>query len=162
MPVRLRFRWLLIGLLLSVAGGCEARPKDNALHGQITSIYAEHAVLIVKHDDIQGFMPAMTMPYDVTDPSLITGLVAGDIIDATLNVYGPEFPSSRRSRASVTRRSTWIRHDRSWMFCSRAMSFPTTRCRIYTAGRGGSPTGGTRQSPSRSCTRGVQCPTSVR
>jgi len=92
MPVRLRFRWLLIGLLLSVAGGCEARPKQYALHGQITSIYAEHAVLIVKHDDIQGFMPAMTMPYDVTEPSLITGLVAGDIIDATLNVYGSGVP----------------------------------------------------------------------
>ena len=49
-------------------------------------------VLIIKHDDIQGFMPAMTMPYEVTDRSLIVGLAAGDIIDATLNVYGSGVP----------------------------------------------------------------------
>ena len=98
MAVRLRFRGLLILVLVAGLGGCGARPKQYALHGQITSIYAEHAVLIIKHDDIQGFMPAMTMPYEVTDRSLINGLVAGDIIDATLNVYGSGVPKLSQIR----------------------------------------------------------------
>ena len=42
--------------------------------------------ILVKHEDIPGFMPAMTMPYAVKDAALIRDRVAGDLITATLRV----------------------------------------------------------------------------
>jgi protein SCO1/2 len=45
--------------------------------------------VLVKHDDIPGFMPAMTMPYVVNDAALIRERVPGDLITATL-VVGSE------------------------------------------------------------------------
>jgi protein SCO1/2 len=40
----------------------------------------------VKHGDIPGFMPAMTMPYKVGDPKLLADKQPGDLITATLVV----------------------------------------------------------------------------
>jgi protein SCO1/2 len=62
------------------------------VHGQVIAIDAAHSVITIKHDDIQGFMPAMTMPYNVTDPAILRGLTSGDIIDATLLVFGSGVP----------------------------------------------------------------------
>ncbi|MEO7157072.1 MAG: SCO family protein, partial [Vicinamibacterales bacterium] len=42
--------------------------------------------VLVKHEDIPGFMPAMTMPYAVKDPAIIKDRAAGDVITATLEV----------------------------------------------------------------------------
>lgn len=42
--------------------------------------------VLVKHDDIPGFMPAMTMPYAVKDAALLEGRAPGDLITATLVV----------------------------------------------------------------------------
>lgn len=42
--------------------------------------------MTVQHEDIPGFMPAMTMGYRVKDAKLIEGLSPGDLITATLNV----------------------------------------------------------------------------
>ncbi len=73
-------------LALSVACA-PAQPKNTyTLHGQILSIDAPHKTLNVKHGDIKGLMPAMTMPYTVRNEALLTGLAAGDLIDATLVV----------------------------------------------------------------------------
>ncbi len=46
--------------------------------------------LTVKHGDIPGFMPAMTMAYRVKDPKLLDGLSRGDLVTATLNVRESE------------------------------------------------------------------------
>ena len=40
----------------------------------------------MKHEDIPGFMPAMTMPYKVQDEALLEGKQAGDLVTATLVV----------------------------------------------------------------------------
>lgn len=45
-----------------------------------------HLQATIKHDDIKGFMPAMTMPYTVKDAKLLDGVAPGDLIDATLTV----------------------------------------------------------------------------
>jgi protein SCO1/2 len=42
--------------------------------------------LTIKHEDIQGFMPGMTMPFKVSQPSVMAGIAAGDLIRATLVV----------------------------------------------------------------------------
>ena len=81
----------LAGAALAVAGGCANGPAERnyQLTGQILVVKAETNEVLVKHDDIPGFMPAMTMPYVVNDAALIKDRVAGDVIKATL-VVGAE------------------------------------------------------------------------
>ena len=75
-------------LLCLVAAACAPAPPKNTytLQGQILSIDAPRKTLTIKHGDIKGLMPAMTMPYTVRDAALLDGLTAGDVIDATLVV----------------------------------------------------------------------------
>ena len=42
--------------------------------------------ILVKHEDIPGFMPAMTMPYVVKDAAILKDRAPGDLITATLMV----------------------------------------------------------------------------
>ena len=78
------------GILLLVTSAACSRtpppPKQFELTGQILAIKPEQKEVLVKHDDIKGFMPAMTMPYKVQDASLLTGKEPGDMIRATLVV----------------------------------------------------------------------------
>src|ERR1051325_5189298 len=78
--------FVLLSCLLSV--GCAQPAPKNAytLQGQILAIDAPHNSLTIKHGDIKGLMPAMTMPYTVRDEKLLSGVAAGDLIDATLVV----------------------------------------------------------------------------
>ncbi|MGE3491715.1 MAG: SCO family protein [Vicinamibacterales bacterium] len=62
----------------------EARSYE--LQGQVLAVRPETNEILVKHEDIKGFMPAMTMPYKVKEPALLTDRVAGDLITATLQV----------------------------------------------------------------------------
>ena len=79
---------LIAGLLLAAAacGGGRPDPPTYQLTGQILAVRPETRELLVKHEDIPGFMPAMTMPYVVKDPALLNGRAAGDLITATLVV----------------------------------------------------------------------------
>ena len=87
MAPRLRIAFTVLGLIIVTATACRPKPKAYALHGQLIAMTPDRRVLTIKHDDIQGFMPAMTMPYEVTDPSLAKDLTPGDIVDATLLVF---------------------------------------------------------------------------
>jgi len=78
----------IITILALVAGACGSRgdAKEYQLQGQILDVAADHQQATVKHGDIKGFMPAMTMPYKVKDSKQLDGIAAGDLIDATLVV----------------------------------------------------------------------------
>jgi protein SCO1/2 len=79
----------IIALAAAVFAAACTRPSDvrtYQLTGQILVVKPETNEVLVKHQDIPGFMPAMTMPYVVKDPALIKDRVAGDLITATLNV----------------------------------------------------------------------------
>ncbi len=67
---------VLVGCGLLVPVGCSkpppttsalAKPKDEryALTGEVVRVEAARKVLIVQHDEIKGYMPAMTMEFDV-------------------------------------------------------------------------------------------------
>lgn len=72
---------------LSAACGRTAEPAHTyQLTGQILVVKPDSNEVLVKHQDIPGFMPAMTMPYTVKNPALIKDKAAGDLITATLNV----------------------------------------------------------------------------
>jgi protein SCO1 len=83
-----RARGILV-LIVAITAAC-SRPappaKQYELTGQILSLKPERQEVLVKHDDIKGFMPAMTMPYKVKDASLLEGKEPGDLIKATLVV----------------------------------------------------------------------------
>jgi protein SCO1/2 len=48
--------------------------------GLIRSIAPDFKTMIVRHEDIPGFMPKMTMEFDVRDTNEVRGLAAGDTI----------------------------------------------------------------------------------
>jgi len=91
---------LIIALALGLAAACSREPdaRTYQLTGQILVVKPETNEVLVKHEDIPGFMPAMTMPYLVNDASLLTDRVAGDLITATL-VVGTE----RAHLSSITK-----------------------------------------------------------
>src|SRR5215470_2913243 len=80
---------ILIAPLLLAAGACGNRADQRTftLQGQVQSIDAPRRLVIVKHEEIKGFMPAMTMPYEVEDPAVLTELAPGDLINSTLVVF---------------------------------------------------------------------------
>ena len=85
----INWRLLIVGLVMLGAGcgsAVDADPRRYDLKGQILTVKPETKEILVKHEDIKGFMPAMTMPYTVTDDSELKGVAAGDLISATLVV----------------------------------------------------------------------------
>lgn len=81
--------WRLLVVGLTIAGaGCSRAPEARTyqLTGQVLAVRPETSEILVKHEDIPGFMPAMTMPYVVKDAALIRGRAPGDLITATLTV----------------------------------------------------------------------------
>lgn len=88
-------------LALTVFAGCHsAQPAGQAtastaaspnfkvykLHGKVVSTNSATGEVTLNHDAIPGFMDAMTMPYKLKDPSILTELHAGDIINADVLV----------------------------------------------------------------------------
>ena len=76
----------LLFCLALLAGGC-SRPSDGReypLQGQIIAIAPDRKDATIKHDEIKGFMSAMTMPYKVRDEKEYAGLTPGYLISATL------------------------------------------------------------------------------
>lgn len=68
--------------------GCSRSDEHTyPLHGQILALEPARKSLTVRHDEIKGFMPAMTMPYEAQSAESLAGLAPGDLIDATLVVF---------------------------------------------------------------------------
>ena len=84
----MRTRTIIALAAISLAAACTREPdaRTYQLTGQILVVKPETNEILVKHDDIPGFMPAMTMPYTVKDSAIIKDRVAGDLVTATLKV----------------------------------------------------------------------------
>ncbi len=67
---------------------CNKQPdrRTFTLQGQVQSLDPSRKIVVVKHEEIKGFMPAMTMPYDVQEAKALDGLAPGDLVNATLVV----------------------------------------------------------------------------
>jgi protein SCO1/2 len=87
LPRKLLFALLPVFILLS---GCHQTPtpsenlptKTFTIRGKVISTDATHVTL--DHEAVPGFMEAMTMPYKVKDPSVLSELHPGDRITARL------------------------------------------------------------------------------
>jgi protein SCO1/2 len=74
--------------LAILAAGCAQPPpaKQYSLTGQVLAVNATKQEIVIKHDDIPGLMPAMTMSYQVSSPALLAGRTPGETVSATLEV----------------------------------------------------------------------------
>jgi Cu/Ag efflux protein CusF len=74
----------------ALGAACRARPEQvarrYALHGTIVAVNRSSGNVVVAHDDIPGYMSAMTMPYAAGRAENITFLENGDEIRADLLV----------------------------------------------------------------------------
>jgi protein SCO1/2 len=61
-------------------------PRRYPLRGQVLAVHPDRRQLTVRHEDIPGFMPGMTMSFEVSPPELMKGREPGELISATLEV----------------------------------------------------------------------------
>ncbi|MBM3878245.1 MAG: electron transporter SenC [Verrucomicrobia bacterium] len=94
----------LVLLLASLAGGCQTERSPSAappspapgaqrafqVRGVVQEVRAADRSVRVTHEEIPGYMAAMTMPFDVQDPAELDGLSPGDRIAFRLNVTETE------------------------------------------------------------------------
>ena len=80
-------RWPILALVLCVPlAACRSRSPERtfAVEGQIIAVTPDRSEATVKHGEIKGLMPAMTMPYKIKEKAELDAVKPGDIIDATL------------------------------------------------------------------------------
>lgn len=78
--------FLGVALLVGACGGDSSERREFTLQGQILSVADDHREANIKHEEIRGFMAAMTMPYRVRDSKEYEPLAPGDLITARLVV----------------------------------------------------------------------------
>jgi protein SCO1 len=65
--------------------GC-SKSRTYELRGQVLAVDRTKGEVTVRHEDIRGFMPGMTMPFPVRDKRLLDQRERGELITATLVV----------------------------------------------------------------------------
>jgi protein SCO1 len=80
----------LSGVLLISACKRSKPPEQQryAIKGKVESVEKQLSQATIEHEEIPGFMPAMTMPYTVKEPWAMNVLEKGDVVSATLIVEG--------------------------------------------------------------------------
>jgi len=77
-------------LVLALAAVASCRQAPPARHfelvGQILAVNSEKNEVTIKHQDVKGLMPGMTMSFTVQDPALLRDRQPGDLVTATLVV----------------------------------------------------------------------------
>ena len=91
--------------------------REYTLQGQILSIEPDRRQANIKHEEIKGFMAAMTMPYKVRDAKEFADLKPGDLINSTLVVvsndaYLKDVKKVGRRAARSRRQRPRLRHRR--------------------------------------------------
>jgi Cu/Ag efflux protein CusF len=83
-----RFGWTLVLAAAVLGVGCKAVPEKHypMVQAEVISAQPERQLITVKHGEIPGLMPAMTMSYMVAEPKQIETLQPGDVINADLVV----------------------------------------------------------------------------
>ena len=78
---------LVVAALCTAFSSCAGpAPRQYELRGQILALRPEANEVLIKHGDIQNFMPGMTMPFKVRDAKLLDGKAGGDLVTAQLMV----------------------------------------------------------------------------
>lgn len=81
--------WIWTGAVTILLASCTvacSRGREYELRGQVLAVNVARQEITVKHDDIRGFMPGMTMPFRVQNAREIEGRRPGELVRATLVV----------------------------------------------------------------------------
>ncbi len=83
-----RFAIVLTCVLGVAVAGCResSTRREYTLQGQILSVSPDRTQASIKHDEIPGFMAAMTMTYTVREPGEFASIGPGDLITSRLVV----------------------------------------------------------------------------
>jgi Cu/Ag efflux protein CusF len=96
MQVLNRFAVVIVFLLSGCATTKTAQTKTQApvkqypIHGQIAGLDPAQHIATIKHDEIPGFMGAMTMGYPVKDAAEFSKLTVGEVFNGTVFVQGDD------------------------------------------------------------------------
>lgn len=83
--------FLLIPLLLAaIFGACRRNEQRYDLKGKVVMVEKEKHLVTISHEDVEGLMPAMTMPFTVPDQTALDFLAPEDQVTATLVVDGSQ------------------------------------------------------------------------
>ncbi len=63
-----------------------AAPQIFQVRGVVKEVRAADREVVIKHEEIPGYMAAMTMPFDVKDAKELDGLAPGDTVNFRMNV----------------------------------------------------------------------------
>lgn len=74
--------------LIMIFAGCQPKTRRYSLRGQVVVKNTDTAEITVDHEDIPGFMAAMTMPYKVKNLTVMNAVEPGDKITAQVIVAG--------------------------------------------------------------------------
>ena len=80
-----------------VPGESLANATDNALEsstftgtGLVMNITPSKTFIVIEHQEISGFMGAMTMPFAIKDEGILESVAVGDSIDFEVTISGSE------------------------------------------------------------------------
>jgi protein SCO1/2 len=78
-----------VGVRALLLPGCKQNPTEGGgneydIRGKVVAVDPTKETVTLDHETIPGYMEAMTMPYKVEDPKLLSGLQAGDQVQGKL------------------------------------------------------------------------------
>jgi protein SCO1/2 len=76
------------GILFAACGRQPDASRTYPLRGQVISVHTDRQHITVKHEDVVGLMPGMTMSFPVARAELLQNREPGELIVATLEVTG--------------------------------------------------------------------------
>jgi protein SCO1/2 len=86
-PITPALRALALVLTIVIVAACKPQTREFQLrHGQVIQTDEAKSTIVVRHNEIPGLMPGMTMEYKIKDRKAFADLQAGDIIDANVVV----------------------------------------------------------------------------
>jgi Cu/Ag efflux protein CusF len=79
-------------------------PKVVTAQGNVIAVVPENGEIVLAHEDIKGFMEAMTMGYKVSSPSLLKSVKAGDTVEFTIDTDKRVITKIGKAQSSVPRK----------------------------------------------------------
>jgi Cu/Ag efflux protein CusF len=80
-------------------------PKSVSAAGKVVALVPENGEIVLEHNEIKGFMDAMTMGYKVGSPALLKSVKPGDTVQFTIDTekrviikIGKAQPSEQRKQ----------------------------------------------------------------
>jgi protein SCO1/2 len=100
---KVQLAWLLLACVTGFFTACQSSPRRYTLRGEVVEKNLNTNQLTLRHEEIPGVMPAMTMPYTVRNPDQLLKIEKGDEIAADLRV--PQSGAPWIENIVVTRKS---------------------------------------------------------